>query len=293
MKFGMRKPSIKRSISARTTGKMKRTIKKTFNPLYGKKGMGYINNPKKAVYNKVYNKTTFSLKDVLKPRSKNTNSKSSGRFRASLPVILLVVGLFTLPVGLIFIAVGAFQLVAKRKYNHPDDASQEGSADTPVSNYSSPTPTPSEDVPKKKTESHHVAGISFREEDVKDLMGENAAYGFTKKELVDEGYIGERVYKMEPYYGAADLEPEPDNPHDPKAIKVMTAGTHIGYIKAGSCAHIHNLLRGDLIEKAEVEIKGGAYRIVLEDYDDYTEKSTYSLERGTIPIHAVLTLTLK
>ena len=69
MKFGVRKPSIKRSIKARTTGRLKRTAKKAVNPLYGKKGMGLINNPKKAVYNKVYNKTTVSARDVGKVAS--------------------------------------------------------------------------------------------------------------------------------------------------------------------------------------------------------------------------------
>ena len=43
MKMGMRKPSIKKSIKARTTGKVKRSIKRSVNPLYGKKGMGLIN----------------------------------------------------------------------------------------------------------------------------------------------------------------------------------------------------------------------------------------------------------
>ena len=47
MKLGIRKPNIKKSIKARTTGKVKRMAKKAINPLYGKKGMGYINNPKK------------------------------------------------------------------------------------------------------------------------------------------------------------------------------------------------------------------------------------------------------
>lgn len=64
MKVGIRKPSIKKSISARTTGRINREIKKTVNPLYGKKGMGWINDPEKAMYNKIYNKTTFSAKDV-------------------------------------------------------------------------------------------------------------------------------------------------------------------------------------------------------------------------------------
>lgn len=66
MAFGPRKPSLKKSFKARTTGAAKRKVKKAINPLYGKKGMGYINNPKKAVYNKVYNKTTFSTNPVSK-----------------------------------------------------------------------------------------------------------------------------------------------------------------------------------------------------------------------------------
>lgn len=66
MKFGMRTPSIKKSISARTTGKIERAVKSSVNPLYGEKGMGYINDPEKAVYNKVYNKTSFGVGDLFK-----------------------------------------------------------------------------------------------------------------------------------------------------------------------------------------------------------------------------------
>lgn len=66
MKFGMRTPSLKRSISARTTGQLKRSVKRTIIPGYGKKGMGWIKNPKKALYNKVYHKTTFSIFDLFK-----------------------------------------------------------------------------------------------------------------------------------------------------------------------------------------------------------------------------------
>ena len=66
MKIGMRKPNLKKSIKARTTGKLKRQVKKAVIPGYGKKGMGYDKTPKKAIYNKVYNKTSFSIFDVLK-----------------------------------------------------------------------------------------------------------------------------------------------------------------------------------------------------------------------------------
>lgn len=66
MKFGLRTPSLKKSIKARTTGRIKREVKSAINPLYGKKGMGWINNPKKAAYNKVYKKTSFSIFDLFK-----------------------------------------------------------------------------------------------------------------------------------------------------------------------------------------------------------------------------------
>lgn len=64
----MRKPSIKKSIKARTTGKAKRAIKKSVVPGYGKKGAGMIKSPKKAVYNKVYDKTSFSIFDLFKKK---------------------------------------------------------------------------------------------------------------------------------------------------------------------------------------------------------------------------------
>ncbi|EHR33479.1 hypothetical protein [Helcococcus kunzii] len=72
MKFGIRKPSLKKSFKARTTGKLNRHIKKSINPFYGKKGMGFLNNPKKSMYNKVYNKTSSSFFDIFK--SSNNNS---------------------------------------------------------------------------------------------------------------------------------------------------------------------------------------------------------------------------
>lgn len=64
MKVGIRNPSLKKSISARTKGKITRSIKKALIPGYEKKGMGILNQ-KKALYNKVYNKTTVSVKDLI------------------------------------------------------------------------------------------------------------------------------------------------------------------------------------------------------------------------------------
>lgn len=66
MKFGMRKPSIKRSLKARTTGRAKRAVKRATNPVYGKKGVGFLKNPKRSAKNAVYKRTTFSIWDIFK-----------------------------------------------------------------------------------------------------------------------------------------------------------------------------------------------------------------------------------
>lgn len=66
MKIGIRTPSLKKSLKAGTTGKAKRAVKKAAVPGYGKKGMGWVKDPKKAAYNKVYNKTSKSIFDLFK-----------------------------------------------------------------------------------------------------------------------------------------------------------------------------------------------------------------------------------
>ena len=75
MKMGMRRPSLKKSIKARTTGKLKRSIKRSINPLYGKKGVGFIKNPKRSIKNAVYHRTTFGVRDIVESANvPNTNA---------------------------------------------------------------------------------------------------------------------------------------------------------------------------------------------------------------------------
>lgn len=79
VKVGIRKPNIKSSIKARTTGKAKRRLKKALIPGYGKKGMGLIRDPKKAAYNYVYHRTTVGVGDIVKAASKKEPTKNAGK----------------------------------------------------------------------------------------------------------------------------------------------------------------------------------------------------------------------
>ncbi|AYW50877.1 hypothetical protein C7H83_10560 [Tetragenococcus halophilus] len=58
MKFGIRKPSIKKSVASKTGGKSKRKAKKSIMPTYGKKGAGAIKSPARSTKNRIYNKGT-------------------------------------------------------------------------------------------------------------------------------------------------------------------------------------------------------------------------------------------
>ena len=55
MKFGLRIPSITKRIAARTS--VKRIIRHNLG-IKAPRGMGWLIDPKKAMYNKVYNKTS-------------------------------------------------------------------------------------------------------------------------------------------------------------------------------------------------------------------------------------------
>ena len=63
MKFGFRKPSLKKRISARTSIK-RRVVHRA--GIKMPRGYGWIRNPKKYAYNKVYNRTSFDIFRFLK-----------------------------------------------------------------------------------------------------------------------------------------------------------------------------------------------------------------------------------
>ena len=91
----MRKPSWKKSLSARTTGRAKRAVKRVIIPGYGKRAMGWL-HPQRALYNRVYRKTTFSIFDFAKTGAGRSTSNSG--CCAVFAFILLVIGAFALTI---------------------------------------------------------------------------------------------------------------------------------------------------------------------------------------------------
>ena len=62
MKIGIRTPSLKKSFAARTS--VKRYARHNLG-LKVPRGYGWLTNPKKAAYNRVYSRTTISIWSLL------------------------------------------------------------------------------------------------------------------------------------------------------------------------------------------------------------------------------------
>lgn len=62
MKFGIRKPSLRKSLSARTS--IKRVVRHNLG-FKAPKGYGWLTSPKKAVHNRIYKRTTVSFWKLL------------------------------------------------------------------------------------------------------------------------------------------------------------------------------------------------------------------------------------
>ena len=63
MKFGVRKPSLRKSIAARTSAA--RFVRHSLG-LKAPRGWGWLTNPRKAAYNRLYSRTTFSAWSLVR-----------------------------------------------------------------------------------------------------------------------------------------------------------------------------------------------------------------------------------
>ena len=106
MKFGIRKPNYKARFKARTTGKLKRKMKKAVNPFYGKKGVGFIKNPSNSVKSAIYHRTTVGVTQVRASQNSQAVPVYSAKTYKTTGTVLYIVGIIALLIGLVTAAVG-------------------------------------------------------------------------------------------------------------------------------------------------------------------------------------------
>lgn len=149
-------------------------------------------------------------------------------------------------------------------------------------------------TPGAKTVYHKVSGTSRKQKELMAMGKKNPDYALTKRELVKKWPEGVTVYEYKFSPKKAELVPDPDNEHNPKAIKVFVDGVHVGYIKDGSCAHIHKLMRENRLQSVKPSIVGGKSK-TLDWHDEYSVRegqvSAYELEKNETTIGVRLAIT--
>lgn len=153
---------------------------------------------------------------------------------------------------------------------HPGPVEHSGAAD--------PQPAPKAEYERFR---FNVAGVSFRNKEILSIAEENSDYEFTKREIIEYGMVGERIYRNYTLLPAIDLVPEPDNPHDPNAIKVVCQGVHIGYVPREFVDKVRDIYQTHNDAAAGGTISGGDYKVLYEDYDPEKDKDVYTMKRGT------------
>lgn len=266
MKMGIRKPNIKKSIKARTTGKIKRQMKKAVNPMYGKKGMGMVNNPKKAVYNKVYNKTSVGVSDLAHSGSTNSHSRNSkgntttttykhspttykvaGVIAIVCSIVIILLSLLLLlavpGVGAVFAILGVLLFVLGKSYTKKAKAGMAPEVDD-ASEHQSTSPRKEEDkqpmqqptpVPKPATQQQPKPQTKPESEKNYDLFddydpdeGTYLAYSYEESlAFAETSVLTGNGGKV------ITFRQEPDNEYDNKAVAVYLNDTKVGYLYRG------------------------------------------------------------
>lgn len=146
-------------------------------------------------------------------------------------------------------------------------------------------------TPGAKTVYHKVSGTSRKQKELLAMGKKNPDYALTKRELVKKWPEGVTVYEYKFSPKRAELVPDPDNEHNPKAIKVFVDGVHVGYIKDGSCAHIHKLLRENRLQSIKPSIVGGKYKELYSLDQDAQKVEDYEFEKDETTIGVRLAIT--
>lgn len=232
-----------------------------------------------------------------------------GIFKKVVGVIFALLGLFLLLISFvgdfsigIFVAAVLALLVAAFFFKKPKPKTTVEPTERPAPaperideavESESPSPfsdlAPSPAAAASRSYSFKVAGISFRQKDLDDVLLDNYEYDMSKSELIDLGMTDERIYKYIDVVGDVSLVPEPDNAHDPNAIKVCVNDVHVGYVPSEKAKRVKKILdTGD--PSLSCEVVGGPYKIIREDYDDDKGKDIYRLEKNNMNIGIEVTL---
>lgn len=146
--------------------------------------------------------------------------------------------------------------------------------------------------PKKEIQ-FKVAGITYGniQKNIKSFTkeykeSEDLYEGWTNKDILEMYSDGDKIFELDIYgYSEIELIPEPENIHDPNAIKVIHEDIgQVGYVPAGKCKQVKKALE----EKYTLDwrLLGGKYKYI--EYDDDKDKDVVKTDNYDYGIQITL-----
>ena len=132
-------------------------------------------------------------------------------------------------------------------------------------------------------ENHHVAGVTYYQDNFMQIADENSLYYASAKELKDFCVPGEKIYKYEfPSKLKVQIIEETEGQYA-GGLAVYVNDLRIGSIKSGSNTHVKKIISQDHDET--IEIMGGEYKQIREDDD-----GKLRIEKSKTNFYATVTL---
>lgn len=108
--------------------------------------------------------------------------------------------------------------------------------------------------------SFEAVGVEYRLDNLLSVSQSSRSFNYPDEVFLEKYSDGRNIFKYFFNNSIGTLEPEPDNPHDKNAIKVMLDGVHIAYVPAALCLDVSRLLNSGYTPV--VKVKGGPFKKV-------------------------------
>lgn len=119
-----------------------------------------------------------------------------------------------------------------------------------------------------------VRGEYYHSKDIESIGIKNPEYSLKKDDFIEKHRVGEKVLKYTFNITSVELVPEPDNPYDRDAIKVVMNGAHVGYVRKENTDGARKYIGSRDVVSISGTIKDGPYKIIVTD-NDGNKKSRY------------------
>ena len=141
-----------------------------------------------------------------------------------------------------------------------------------------PSDTPAQRKRVFYEETFSVVGTYYYTSNIRLLAYSNKDYRKGKNQVRELGMCGKKIFQYYYVNKPVKLIPEPENPHDPLAIKVIIAGEQVGHISMEDNKHVHEIMSSSDVKFISASIRGGAYKVVSLNGDIFKDETNVRIK---------------